>query len=124
MFRHLYACEGDDDRTGVGHRAHIPLMQISSLSLGVNCLRWGRDCGALRPFFLPTGQACHRTKDLLQNLPLPRDLFSVRANISQLTLGWGDAESQKSSIFAPAPSFELSQVKRLGPISSQPREGE
>lgn len=47
VFRRLYACEGDDDRMGVGHRAHIPLMQISSLSLGVNCLRWGRDCGAL-----------------------------------------------------------------------------
>lgn len=61
--------------------AHILLMWISSLSIGVNCLKLDQDPWALRHF--PTHRlGCHWTRDLLQKLPLPRNPFSVRADIS------------------------------------------
>ena len=59
--------------------------------------------------------------NLLQKFPLPRDLFSVRASINWLTLAWRNLDSQKQSIFAPAPFSEPSCVKTPGSNHSQAR---
>lgn len=110
------AHEGDDNRVG-GNSISSPFR--GELRPDQDLTRPGPDHRALSLYPHPLAKAVAEGR-ICFGLPLPRDLFSVRANISRLTLG-GKTQSHQSSIFAPAASFELSHVKFLGPISAQPR---